>query len=345
MSVSYSPCEIEQLKTTKNIIYAITNLINGKKYIGQTTRTFNQRYKGSGVGAERVSGCETNSHLASALNKYGAKNFKVDIIEVCGCAEELNEKEKYYIKYYETMDSTKGYNYCEGGGNGERQITKEAKLKKIEKSGCVTSKRTFNNYLKKMSENNVSDESIIEDILETKLFIMLDSGEVKFYKSLLSFCKTLKGKNSNIVKLHYHYKVSRGEVQQDLYETNNYAYTFYKEEDTNVPPLVEKAIKDFNNKLIKIQEKRKREEDMLNTIKRLIEKHGEWEEWEEESWHCLPITKSGWVVNEENYEDYLKDLRKEVEKNHPYYWETVFKKGKNVDISFCLGGFYKKIYK
>lgn len=345
MSVSYSPYEIEQLKTTKNIIYVITNMVNGKKYIGQTTRTFNQRYKGSGIGAERVTGCETNSHLASALNKYGAKNFKVDIIEVCGCAEELNEKEKYYIKYYETMDSTKGYNYCEGGGNGERQITKEAKLKKIEKSGCVTSKRAFNNYLKKMSENNVSDESIIEDILETKLFIMLNSGEVKFYKSLLSFCKTLKGKNRNIVKLHYHYKVSRGEVQQDLYETNSYTYTFYKEEDTNVPPLVEKAVKDFNAKLIKTQEKRKREEDMLNTIKRLIEKHGVWEEWEEESWHCLPITKSGWVVNEENYEDYLKDLKKEVEKNHPYYWETVFKRGKNVDVSFYLREFYKKIYK
>ena len=36
------------------VIYKITNKVNNKVYIGQTTRCFNKRYDSKGVGVERV---------------------------------------------------------------------------------------------------------------------------------------------------------------------------------------------------------------------------------------------------------------------------------------------------
>lgn len=35
-------------------IYILTNKINNKKYVGQTTQTFNERYCFKGIGAERM---------------------------------------------------------------------------------------------------------------------------------------------------------------------------------------------------------------------------------------------------------------------------------------------------
>lgn len=53
-------------------------------------------------------------HLA--IYKYGLENFSIDIIEECP-PEILNEKEKYWIKYYNSYK--KGYNATEGGQGGD----------------------------------------------------------------------------------------------------------------------------------------------------------------------------------------------------------------------------------
>lgn len=66
------------------IIYKITNLINGKFYIGKQTRIRkNDKYLGSGT------------LIIKAVNKYGRKNFKKEILEVCNNNAELNNKEVY----------------------------------------------------------------------------------------------------------------------------------------------------------------------------------------------------------------------------------------------------------
>ena len=44
--------------------------------------------------------------------------------------EELNNKEIYWINYYDTTDKNKGYNLCEGGGNTKGyHHTEESKMK------------------------------------------------------------------------------------------------------------------------------------------------------------------------------------------------------------------------
>lgn len=107
------------------IIYKITNLINGKVYIGQTIQGFNKRYKARGSDIERV--YKSNKrlkdankrycrHLFNAINKYGFEAFEViKIFDVAFSKEELDIKEKHYIKQYNSNNGNFGYNITSGG--------------------------------------------------------------------------------------------------------------------------------------------------------------------------------------------------------------------------------------
>jgi group I intron endonuclease len=86
-------------------IYKITNKINGKIYIGKNI-TNDISYMGSGV------------ILESAKKKYGVNNFVKEIIETCTSEEELNEREKYWIKQLQSTNRNIGYNIAEGGNGG-----------------------------------------------------------------------------------------------------------------------------------------------------------------------------------------------------------------------------------
>lgn len=108
------------------IIYKIENTINHKVYIGQTTERngFNGRYCYNGDGIERVYNyhnnrknrdAEYNHHLFNSIEKYGFDAFVVDeIFDVALSPEELNDKEIFYIKQFDSFYN--GYNQTLGGG-------------------------------------------------------------------------------------------------------------------------------------------------------------------------------------------------------------------------------------
>lgn len=106
----------KKLATTKSIIYLVTNLINGKVYVGQTSKTFYERYNAKGNGAERIKRAyETNkgmgnTHLYNALCKYGTENFKVEIVHIAKSEEELNYFEGFYERLYNSTNEMFGYN-------------------------------------------------------------------------------------------------------------------------------------------------------------------------------------------------------------------------------------------
>ena len=92
-------------------IYKITNLENGKVYIGQTKQAFKERWRTHlkrGVKAEPG----TQNKLYAAMWEEGAENFTFEVLAECDTTE-LNAKEKEYIAFYHA--NTWGYNST--GGN------------------------------------------------------------------------------------------------------------------------------------------------------------------------------------------------------------------------------------
>ena len=87
-------------------IYLITNRINGKQYVGQTSRTIEQRFN------EHAS-CRRTA-IDKAIAKYGRENFTVEELETCDTIEQANEREQYWIAFYGCM-APKGYNLTTGG--------------------------------------------------------------------------------------------------------------------------------------------------------------------------------------------------------------------------------------
>lgn len=97
-------------------IYKITNQINGKVYIGQSVH-INQRWNQHRSAAFNSNDKDYNKYFYCSIRKYGLKNFIFEIIEECK-QEELNEKEIYWIKYYDSTNKEKGYNVLSGGNQG-----------------------------------------------------------------------------------------------------------------------------------------------------------------------------------------------------------------------------------
>lgn len=98
-------------------IYKITNKINNQSYIGQSIDIENRW-------SQHIKGKSSNKDLHNDIIFYGVENFIFEILEQCK-KEELNEKEIYWIKFYNTYFD--GYNKNSGGGNSEQCTEKTRK--------------------------------------------------------------------------------------------------------------------------------------------------------------------------------------------------------------------------
>ena len=94
----------------KGIIYMVTNLLDGRKYIGATSDSLSRRKSdhtnkgGKGLG----------SRFQEALKTYGKEAFEWEQIDTANSLNELAEKESQYVLQYETKEE--GYNTDRGGG-------------------------------------------------------------------------------------------------------------------------------------------------------------------------------------------------------------------------------------
>ncbi|CAI3520069.1 hypothetical protein CIRMBP1292_01882 [Enterococcus cecorum] len=98
------------MEISKNIygfIYITTNLINGKKYLGQKKIDKQGKWKNY-LGSGKA--------FKNALIKYGKENFKREIIDVANTPNELNDLENYYTHKFNCLDDDNFYNLVHGGG-------------------------------------------------------------------------------------------------------------------------------------------------------------------------------------------------------------------------------------
>ena len=91
-------------------IYIIRNTINSKVYIGQTKVSLKLRFQ------NHLSAARNGKDyvIGKAIRKYGEENFYIELLEEC-TIEELNERERYWISYFNSTDNKFGYNISIGG--------------------------------------------------------------------------------------------------------------------------------------------------------------------------------------------------------------------------------------
>lgn len=135
------------------VIYKTTNTVNGKIYVGQDSNN-DPNYLGSGV------------LLSKAVEKYGKQNFIKEVLEQCSTKEELNEREKYWIKELNTQNSKIGYNLSEGGRGGntyteeiKERVSKQLKNRYVsaETREKMSKSRTGKKYQTEESKKIISE--------------------------------------------------------------------------------------------------------------------------------------------------------------------------------------------
>jgi group I intron endonuclease len=93
-------------------IYIITNVVNGKQYIGQTIQKVRKRFNDHKSSALiNKTGCD---YLWRAMRKYGTDSFMVEVIVECK-KDLLDEYEEMFVDMYDTTNPSKGYNLQNGG--------------------------------------------------------------------------------------------------------------------------------------------------------------------------------------------------------------------------------------
>lgn len=150
-------------------IYKITCLITNKVYIGKTTKNnVKERWY------EHVTNALTKNlqtHLCNAIRLYGDNQFLIEAIDYADNEEELNKKEKYWIKYYNSV--LEGYNETEGGEGGNTYQYKTEEEMKVIKDKIRQSKlKGLNPHARKVKCKNVNtnEEYHFNSVAEMKEF-------------------------------------------------------------------------------------------------------------------------------------------------------------------------------
>ncbi len=106
-------------------IYLITNLVNGKYYVGQTARSVQERFGGHCLHSRQGS----VMRIHAAMRKYGTSNF---IVEQLACAEEQKQTdllERLWIAALDSRNFSVGYNASPGGDTRSKESAAKAGAK------------------------------------------------------------------------------------------------------------------------------------------------------------------------------------------------------------------------
>lgn len=207
------------------IVYLITNIINNKQYVGQSTRSLEKRWS-----EHCCQGTTARSAIKSAIKKYGKENFTIAIIDQANNINDLNKKESFWIKELDSFGN--GYNLTSGGDNHEISDITRQKMSIIQK-GRIKSKEEIAKIVKANTGSKRSNKTKLKMSISAKK----DLNRLDHLKSI-SPRRKIKDQNNNIytsikeaakitgVGRGSIYKVLKGEWKQVKgyifkYEVNN----------------------------------------------------------------------------------------------------------------------------
>ena len=191
--------------------YIITNIINGKKYIGQTFRDIKERFKGFPY--------SHNVAIQKDVRIFGFESFEVEIIPCY--LDSLNWMESYLIKTFDTTNPEKGYNSQEGGGNS---IPEYGSIERLDDGNLEGYYKCYKSLFDIKIYGNDDIPSIIEELKKQlidsdgKQIIFTEQQDKYLYKELERYynfinayvCKWIKGYGYN---LYYHPNWNNNKIQ------------------------------------------------------------------------------------------------------------------------------------
>jgi len=105
------------------IIYKIVNSVNGKIYVGITTRGLNTRWQ------EHLQNSKTVDYaIYRAMRKYGIAAFSIEMVDEAADIDDLLVKESGWIQKFDSMNPSKGYNMIRQDDH-LKFFTEEVKIK------------------------------------------------------------------------------------------------------------------------------------------------------------------------------------------------------------------------
>lgn len=183
------------------IIYIITNKLNNKVYIGQTTQSLKNRWYRH-CQKKSLSKEESNMAIKRAILKYGKENFTIKVLEICNPSI-LDERERFYISKYNSYKE--GYNGTIGGQDGKKPL----KLKE-ELHGEIINLYKSNLSLQKIAEKYNVDKATISHILR------INHVQIRRYTNTynLSLIKELLINKVPFRQIEKDYGISRGYLSE-----------------------------------------------------------------------------------------------------------------------------------
>lgn len=158
-------------------VYLIKNKVNGKSYVGITTRDVSQRFSEH---------CKANSLIGRAIRKYGEDQFNLMTIDYAKTKEELYQKEMDWIKRYNSFGKA-GYNLT-NGGEGVRSI-------KLIDVALSPKQKKFCDFVEKDNKEsiNVNDPAaMIRMVIINVVYLYLIAGNEKDKKMMAKTITKLK---------------------------------------------------------------------------------------------------------------------------------------------------------
>lgn len=106
-------------------IYLVTNLVNGKMYVGQTIQSVERRWR------KHLSNAKggQQDRLYQAIRKYGPAAFVAERLTQCDSINQMNNLEKLWITLLGTYNYESGYNMTPGGDGHPLPCTEETRKK------------------------------------------------------------------------------------------------------------------------------------------------------------------------------------------------------------------------
>ena len=176
------------------MIYLITNTLNGKRYIGKTSKTLEERWSQHCKNAKY--GLET--YLYKSMRKHGAENFKIEFLQ-----DGLDEEEILCIEKFAPE-----YNLTKGGTGGDTSKSPNYRKAMVERDNSGSNNPMFGkkginnpNYGKTRTEKQKNKMRDCEYLKTKRRPIIVDGV---YYDSVLAAAKA-NNRSERWVRLHGQY--------------------------------------------------------------------------------------------------------------------------------------------